>query len=287
MEETGALNEAATENLDVALTFAQGLLDKAVAFLPSVVGAIVVLVVGLWVAGRMKSLVQKALSKSGKIDQTLSGFLSSLVHYGLIALVVITTLGVFGVPTTSFAAIIGAAGLAIGLALQGTLGHVASGVMMLGFRPFDVGDFVETAGQSGTVKHIGLFTTEMATPDNKKIIIPNGRIFDDVITNYAGYPTRRVDFVFGVSYNDDLDKAMRLIGEEVAKESRALTDPEAVIMVDNLGDSSVDIICRVWVDRADYFAVKWALTKAVKERFDAENVSIPFPSRTVYTENAA
>ena len=287
MEETGALNEAATENLDVALTFAQGLLDKAVAFLPSVVGAIVVLVVGLWVAGRMKSLVQKGLSKSGKIDQTLSGFLSSLVHYGLIALVVITTLGVFGVPTTSFAAIIGAAGLAIGLALQGTLGHVASGVMMLGFRPFDVGDFVETAGQSGTVKHIGLFTTEMATPDNKKIIIPNGRIFDDVITNYAGYPTRRVDFVFGVSYNDDLDKAMRLIGEEVAKESRALTDPEAVIMVDNLGDSSVDIICRVWVDRADYFAVKWALTKAVKERFDAENVSIPFPSRTVYTENAA
>ena len=278
---------ATTENVDVALTFAQGIVDRAVDFLPSVVGAIVVLIVGLWVAGRIKRLVEKALGKSGKVDATLSGFLSSLVHYGLIALVIITTLGIFGVPTTSFAAIIGAAGLAIGLALQGTLGHVASGVMMLGFRPFDVGDFVEAAGVAGSVKNIGLFTTEIATGDNKKIIIPNGKIFDSVITNYAGYPRRRVDFVFGVSYNDNLDKAMDLIRAEVAKEQRGLTDPEPVIVVDNLGDSSVDIICRVWVERADYFAVKWALTKAVKERFDAEGVSIPFPSRSIYTENAA
>ena len=277
---------AAAANIDIAVTFINGLLERAAAFLPSVVGALAVLIIGLWVAGRIRALVRKAMDKSGRIDETLAGFLSSLAYYGLVALVLITTLGVFGVPTTSFAAIIGAAGLAIGLALQGTLGHVASGVMMLGFRPFDVGDFVEAAGQSGTVRQIGLFTTELATPDNKKIIIPNGKIFDDVITNYAGYPTRRVDLVFGVSYNDDLDKAKRLIGEEVGKELRAKTEPAAVIEVDELGDSSVNIICRVWVVGADYFAVKWALTKAVKERFDAEGVSIPYPTRSIYNESA-
>jgi small conductance mechanosensitive channel len=285
--QTAASGEQASGNIDFAFTFFQGLAEKAVAFLPSVIGALVVLVVGLWVAGRVKKIVASGFSRTGRIDDTLGGFLSSLVHYGLIALVIITTLGIFGVPTTSFAAIIGAAGLAIGLALQGTLGHVASGVMMLGFRPFDVGDFVEAAGVSGTVKHIGLFTTEMATVDNKKIIVPNGKIFDDVITNYAGYPTRRVDFVFGVSYGDDLDKAMALIKLEVENESRAKSDPEPVIVVDSLGDSSVNIICRVWVERADYFPVKWALTKAVKERFDSEGVSIPFPCRSLYMEKAA
>lgn len=274
-------------NVDVAFTFIQGLTEKAVAFLPSVIGALVVLVLGLWIAGRLKKVAANSFARAGRIDDTLAGFLASLIHYGLIALVLITTLGVFGVPTTSFAAIIGAAGLAIGFALQGTLGHVASGVMMLGFRPFDVGDFVEAAGVSGTVKHIGLFTTEMATVDNKKIIVPNGKIFDDVITNYAGYTTRRVDFVFGVSYGDDLDKAMALIKSEVEKETRAKTDPEPVIAVDGLGDSSVDIICRVWVEPADYFPVKWALTKSIKERFDAEGVSIPFPCRSLYMEKAA
>ena len=277
---------ASSENIDIGFQFIEGLVDQAISYLPSVVGALLVLVVGLWVAGRVKKAAAKAMGRTGKIDDTLSGFLSSLIYYGLIALVLITTLGIFGVPTTSFAAIIGAAGLAIGLALQGTLGHVASGVMMLSFRPFDVGDFVEAAGVSGSVKKIGLFTTEIATPDNKMVIVPNGKIFDDVITNYAGYDTRRVDFVFGVSYNDDLDKAMELIASEVSKEARAKKDPEPVIVVDNLGDSSVDIICRVWVDGGDYFPVKWALTKAVKERFDAEGVSIPYPCRSLYMENS-
>ncbi len=285
--QTTASGDQAASNIDFAYTFLQGLVEKAVAFLPSVVGALVVLILGLWVAGRIKKIVENGFSRTGRIDATLGGFLSSLVHYGLIALVLITTLGIFGVPTTSFAAIIGAAGLAIGLALQGTLGHVASGVMMLGFRPFDVGDFVEAAGVSGTVKHIGLFTTEMATVDNKKIIVPNGKIFDDVITNFAGYPTRRVDFVFGVSYGDDLDKAMSIIKREVEKDERTKSDPEPVIAVDSLGDSSVNIVCRVWVERSDYFPVKWALTKTVKESFDAEGVSIPFPCRSLYMEKAA
>jgi small conductance mechanosensitive channel len=286
MQQDGAAANG-NDQIDVAVTFLRGMLDQAVDYLPSVVGALVVLIVGLWLSGRIKKIAQRAMARTGKIDDTLGGFLSSLIYYGAIALVIITTLGIFGVPTTSFAALIGAAGLAIGLSLQGTLGHVASGVMMLGFRPFDVGDFVETAGVSGTVKHIGLFTTELATVDNKKIIIPNGKIFDDVITNFAGYDTRRVDFVFGVSYGDDLNKAMDLIRSEVEKDDRVKSDPEPVIAVDNLNASSVDIICRVWVDRTEYFPVKWALTKAVKERFDAEGVSIPFPCSTVYMEKAA
>ena len=281
------MQDDAAAEFNIAIEFFQGLVEKAAAFLPSAIGALVVLVVGLWLAGRVRSFVRQAMLRSERIDDTLSGFLSSLVYYGLIALVVITTLGIFGVPTTSFAAIIGAAGLAIGLALQGTLGHVASGVMMLGFRPFDVGDYVEAAGVEGTVKQIGLFTTEIATVDNKKIIVPNGKIFDDVITNFAGYDTRRVDFVFGVSYGDDLGKAMDVIRSEVEKEKRAKGDPEPVIAVDNLGDSSVDIICRVWVDRGDYFPVKWALTKAVKEALDAAGVDIPFPTRTVFSKTAA
>ncbi len=274
-------------DIDFAVELAQGMVEKASAFLPSAAGALIVLIIGLWLAGWIKKIAIRAMNKTGKVDVTLAGFLSSLIHYGLIALVLITTLGIFGVPTTSFAALIGAAGLAIGLALQGTLGHVASGVMMLGFRPFAVGDFVEAAGVAGTVKTIGLFTTELATPDNKMVIIPNGKIFDDVITNYAGYTTRRVDFVFGVSYNDDLDKAMDLIRTEVDGEARVKQTPAPVIAVDNLGDSSVDIVCRIWVEGGDYFPVKWALTKAIKERFDAAGVSIPYPTRSIYTENAA
>lgn len=286
MQDATPAAETADAEANMAVTFLQGLAEKAAAFLPSVVGALVVLIIGLWIAGKIKHVVAAGMSRTGRVDATLAGFLSSLVYYGLIVLVIITTLGIFGVPTTSFAAVIGAAGLAIGLALQGTLGHVASGVMMLGFRPFDVGDYVEAAGIAGTVKSIGLFTTELATVDNKKIIVPNGRIFEDVITNYAGYPTRRVDFTFGVSYGDDLDKAMALIRSEVEKETRVMTDPEPTIAVDSLGDSSVNIICRVWVDRTDYFPVKWALMKAVKERFDAEGVTIPFPCRSVFMEKA-
>ncbi len=287
MQQDGGQASQPTENIDIAVTFLQGMLEKAVAYVPSVVGALVVLIVGLWVAGRIRKIAAKSMARTEKIDETLGGFLSSLIYYGLVALVIITTLGVFGVPTTSFAAIIGAAGLAIGLALQGTLGHVASGVMMLGFRPFDVGDFVEAAGVSGSVKNIGLFTTEIATPDNKMIIVPNGKIFDDVIVNYAGYPTRRVDLVFGISYADDIEKAMALLKSELDKDDRILSDPAPVIEVGSLGDSSVNILCRPWVKGGDYWAVHWSLTKAVKQRFDAENVSFPFPSRSLYIEKQA
>lgn len=282
-----ASDNARSLDADAAMTFMRNAIEQLTPLLFNALGALVVLVVGLWIAGRIKALVKKAMMRSGRIDATLGGFLSSLAYYGLVALVVITTLGIFGVPTTSFAAVIGAAGLAIGLALQGTLGHVASGVMMLGFRPFSVGDFVETGGLTGTVKAITLFTTELATVDNKKVIIPNGMVWDNPIVNYSGCETRRVDLVFGVSYSADLNQAMRSIRSVVEKEERALRDPEPVIAVDNLGDSSVDIICRVWVAGADYFPVKWALTKAVKEQFDADGVGIPFPTRTLVMEKGA
>ena len=267
---------------------ASALLHQAIAvitpFALSAFGALAVFIIGMWIAGRIRNLVKKAFARTSHIDATLESFLSSLIYYGLIALVVITTVGVFGVPTTSFAAVLGAAGLAIGLALQGTLGHIASGVMLLGFRPFKVGDFVEIAGLSGTVKEISLFTTVLATPDNKKVIIPNGEVWSSAITNFSAYDLRRVDITFGVSYGDDLNKAMDVVKSAVKDETRGLSDPEPVIAVDSLGDSSVNIISRTWVKSSDYFPVKWALTKEVKERLDAAGITIPFPTRTLVYE---
>ena len=271
---------------EAAVTFMRESINQLTPLLFNALGALAVLVIGLWLAGRAKKLVIKGMHRSGRLDETLIGFLSNLVHYGLIALVIITTLGIFGVPTTSFAAVIGAAGLAIGLALQGTLGHVASGVMMLGQRPFHVGDFIEAGGQSGTVKAISLFTTEIATLDNKKVIIPNGEVWNNPIVNYSSYDTRRLDIIWGVSYSDDLDKALGALRSEIDKEERILKDPEPVVAVDSLGDSSVNLTSRVWVDRPDYLAVKWALTKAVKERFDAEGITIPFPHRQIIQDAA-
>lgn len=260
-------------------------IEKLTPFALNVVGALVVLVIGLWIAGRIKKIVASAMMRSGKMDATLTGFLSSLAYYGLVALVIITTLGVFGVPTTSFAAVIGAAGLAIGLALQGTLGHVASGVMMLGFRPFSVGDVVETGGHTGKVTAITLFTTELASPDNKKIIIPNGQVWDNSIVNYSAYAERRIDLIFGVSYSDDLDRAIDVVRSTAMNDPRVKADPEPLIVVESLGDSSVNILCRVWMASADYWDVKFALTKSVKEALDAGGLNIPFPTRTLIHEN--
>ncbi|HNS87244.1 MAG TPA: mechanosensitive ion channel [Parvularculaceae bacterium] len=284
MFQENTANDQSFDASDLA-SFAQSALERLTPFLLSALGALAVLVVGLWVAGRIKGLAKRAMKRSARIDDTLSGFLSSLIYYGLVALVVITTLGVFGVPTTSFAAVIGAAGLAIGLALQGTLGNVASGAMILGLRPFNVGDFVETAGESGRVKSITLFTTELATIDNKLVIIPNGKVWDEPITNYTAHGERRVDLVFGIAYSADIDKAFDAIRSIIAEDDRIRADPEPTIAVDSLGDSSVNILCRVWVATDNFFPVKWALTKAVKERFDEAGVGIPFPTRTVIMEN--
>ncbi len=278
---------AAPKTAGEALDLLRDAATKLTPFLMNAVGALVVLVIGLWLAGRARHLIVAALSRSGRIDATLRSFLSSLAYYAMVALVVITTLGVFGVPTTSFAAIIGAAGLAIGLALQGTLGNVASGVMMLGFRPFNVGDFVETGGFTGSVHSISLFTTELTTVDNRKVIIPNGQVANNPIINYNAHDTRRVDLVFGVSYSADLDRAMASIRAVVDAEPRINKTPEPFIVVGELADWSVNIFCRVWVATPDFFPVKFALTKAVKERLDQDGIGIPFPTRTVIADRPA
>lgn len=247
-----------------------------------VVGAVVILIVGWVAAGWARSAANKGLGKIRGMDETLQHFLSTLVRYLVIAVTVVMVLERFGVQTASLIAVLGAAGLAIGLALQGTLSNLAAGVMLLFFRPFKIGDFVDAAGISGTVKVISLFTTEMATPDNVKIIVPNKQLWDTSIKNFSANPTRRVDFLLGVGYGDDIDKAFKVIKDIVDADSRCHKEPEPQIVVGNLGDSSVDIIVRVWCDAGDYWGIKFDLTKAFKQTFDKEGIEIPFPQRVVH-----
>ncbi|MEO1015165.1 MAG: mechanosensitive ion channel domain-containing protein [Pseudomonadota bacterium] len=274
------------ENLMEPETVA-GLIEMGVDWGLTALGALVVLIIGLLVAGRLKKVTINAVNRAPNLDETLARFFGSIVYYLIIAFVVIAVLSMFGIQTTGLAALIGAAGLAIGLALQGTLGHVASGVMLLAFRPFRIGDYVEVAGHAGTVKEIGLFTTELATPDNVKIIVPNGDVYGGAIMNYSAHDTRRVDFVMGISYEDDINKAMASLHTVIDADARVLAEPARQVVVGNLGDSSVDIIVRVWCASGDYWGLKFDLTKAFKERFDADGVSIPYPTQTLYQHAAA
>ncbi|MEM9811021.1 MAG: mechanosensitive ion channel family protein [Pseudomonadota bacterium] len=263
------------------------LTETALGWAITALGALTVLVIGLWIAGRLKKITISAVNRAPNLDETLSRFFGSIVYYIVVAFVVIAVLSMFGIQTTGLAALIGAAGLAIGLALQGTLGHVASGVMLLAFRPFKIGDWIEAAGEAGTVNEISLFTTILNTPDNKRIIIPNGDIYDGAITNYSAYATRRVDFVMGISYEDDINKAMAAFQSEIDAHEKTHDTPAPQIVVSNLGDSSVDITIRVWCNTADYWAVNFDLTKAFKERLDKEGINIPYPTRTVYQQQPA
>lgn len=248
----------------------------------SVVGAIIILVVGFVIAGWVRERVKSALGRAKKVDETLRGFFSSLAYYAVVIFTVIAVLAQFGVQTTSFIAIVGAAGLAIGLALQGTLSNIAAGVMLLLFRPFKVGDYVEAGGLAGTVKDISLFVTELATPDNVQIIAPNSELWGTAIKNYSFHPTRRVDLVIGIAYEDEIDKALAAIVDECQKDSRVQGDPAPMAAVTDLGDSSVNFTVRVWCNAADYWALRFDLTKNLKNRMDAENISIPYPQRTVH-----
>ncbi len=248
----------------------------------SVIGAIVILIVGFVIAGWVRGSVNKALSRIQKVDETLRHFFSSLAYYGVVVFTIIAVLAQFGVQTTSFIAVLGAAGLAIGLALQGTLSNVAAGVMLLLFRPFKTGDYIEGGGLAGTVKSISLFVTELATPDNVQIIAPNSQLWGSAIKNYSFHATRRVDIVLGIAYEDDIDKALTAVVDECKKDSRVLADPEAMAAVTDLGDSSVNFTVRVWCNAADYWALKFDLTKNLKNRMDSEEISIPYPQRRVH-----
>ncbi|MBT3810503.1 MAG: mechanosensitive ion channel [Rhodospirillaceae bacterium] len=269
----------------------QNLLEQVYAVLVSyglnVLGALAIIIIGFMAAGWARRSLERALSRSGRIDTTLVRFFGSLLRYAIIAFVIIAALQQFGVQATSLVAVFGAAGLAIGLALQGTLSNVAAGVMLLMFRPFKIGDFISAGGQTGTVKEIGLFTTEMATGDNVKIIVPNGQIWGSAIQNFSGHTTRRVDLMMGIDYGDNIDTAMATINRVIGEEARALKDPESVVAVAELADSSVNIVVRVWVNAADYWGVRWDITKKLKEQLEADGISIPYPQQVVHHVNAA
>lgn len=246
-----------------------------------IIVACVLLFGGMWVIKKVTSGISKVMQRKS-IDQTLAPFFISLTNIALKALLIVSVISYVGIPTTSFVAILGAAGLAIGMAFSGTLQNFAGGVMILVFKPFRVGDFVEAAGFAGVIKEIQIFNTLILTGDNKLIIVPNGSLSTGSLVNYSKMETRRVDFTFGIGYSDDIDKAYAAIRAVVDRNDLILKDPAAFMAVSNLGDNSVDIVVRVWVKSADYWTVFFYMNEFVKKEFDAQGISIPFPQRDIH-----
>ncbi len=246
-----------------------------------IIASIVIFVVGRWVARALRNATKKMMAK-GNVDETLISFVGNLTYIALLAFVIIASLNQLGIQTTSFIAVIGAAGLAIGLALQGSLANFAAGVLMIIFRPFKAGDYIEGAGVAGTVEEIQIFATQLKTPDNKTIIVPNAKMMGDNITNYSAKDTRRVDMVIGVGYGDDLKKVREILEDILAKDDRFLEDPAPTIGVLELGDNSVNFAVRPWVKKEDYWGAYFDVTETVKRRFDEEGISIPYPQRDVH-----
>ncbi len=254
-------------------------------FAINVAAAIAIFLIGRLVIRFIVSGIRKAMRKA-EVEQTLEAFICNLVRIALLIVVVIAAIGQVGIETTSFIAVFGAAGLAIGLALQGSLSNFAAGVLIVLFRPYKVGDFIEGAGVNGTVEVVQILTTVLKTPDNKQVIVPNSQIMGSVITNYSANATRRVDLVVGVSYSDDLDKVRKTLEELVTTDERVLKDPAHTIAVSELGDNSVNFVVRPWVKTSDYWPVYFGLTEAIKKRFDELGISFPFPQRDVHLYKA-
>ena len=248
--------------------------------------ALAILVVGRWIAGWLAGLSEKTMIRMD-VDRTLTGFVRKLVYVLLLTFVLMAAIAQAGIQTTSFIAVLGAAGFAVGLALQGSLGNFAAGVLLIIFRPFKVGDYVEAAGISGTVEALQIFTTTLCTPDNKTIIVPNSQIGSGVVINYSTKDTRRVDLTFGVSYRDNLDHVRNVIKQVLDADSRVLAEPSYTIVVAALADSSVNFAVRPWVKRDDYWPVSFDLTETIKKRFDSEGISIPYPQQDVYVHQVA
>ncbi|EAW29804.1 hypothetical Small-conductance mechanosensitive channel [marine gamma proteobacterium HTCC2143] len=245
--------------------------------------AIVIFLIGKWVAKAVSNAVVKGMNKKD-VDRTISSFIGNLIYCGLFAFVIIAALGQLGIQTASFVAIIGAAGLAVGFALQGSLSNFASGVLLILFRPIRSGDFVEAAGEAAVVDQIGIFSTTMKTGDNKVIIVPNSNIMGGNITNYSLEATRRIDLVIGIGYDADIRKAKEVLEDIINKEERVLKEPGTIIGVAELADSSVNFVVRPWVNSGDYWPTKFALLETIKIRFDAENISIPFPQMDIHLQ---
>lgn len=256
-------------------------LEFLVGIAGSVIAAIVILFVGFIIGGWLRKRLLRLGEKHKHLDETLFGFLGNIVRYVVIGFAFLFVLNTFGVQTTSVVAIIGAASLAIGLALQGTLSNVAAGVMIIFFRPIKLGDFVEVNGKMGTVKDITLNFTELASVANVQIIIPNSEVWGNTITNYSTYPTRRVEWEFGVGYGANLADAEQIIRETIMADERSMTEPEPFVQVNNLNESSVDFLVRVWCDSAVFFQYQADMKRKVKEALDAGGIDIPFPTRTM------
>ena len=246
-----------------------------------VVAAIAIFVVGRWVAKVVAGIIRKMMTKAN-VDPTLQKFVANIAYIALMAFVVVAALNQLGIQTTSFIAILGAAGLAVGLALQGSLSNFAAGFLMILFRPIRVGDYIEGAGSAGTVEEISIFTTTLVTPDNKTVIIPNAAMTGDNIVNWTVKGTRRVDMVMGIGYDDDIDRAKQIMADVLAKDSRILKDPAPQIAMVELADSSVNFVVRPWAKASDYWGVYMDAHEAIKKAFDAQGISIPFPQRDVH-----
>jgi len=243
--------------------------------------ALIIFVIGKWIVGKLTGLLKSAMTKRN-VDPALITFLGSIIYYALIVIVVISAIEKLGVQTTSFIAVLGAAGLAVGLALQGSLSNFASGTLIILFRPFKIGDVIEAGGVLGVVEEIGVLATIMKSPDNKKIIVPNSEIMGGTITNITANPIRRIDLTFGVAYEDDVDKAKAVLMDEIKKNPKVLSDPAPQVELFELADSSVNFVVRPWVKTADWWSTRCELMMALKKRVDEEGLSIPFPQRDVH-----
>ncbi len=246
-----------------------------------IIAAIAIVLIGRMFARVLTNGIRKLMS-SQEVDKILQTFVSNLVYWALMTFVIIAAINQVGIQTTSLIAIIGAAGLAVGLALQGSLANFAAGVLIVMFRPYKVGDFVEAAGIAGSVVQVQILTTVLKTGDNKQIVVPNAQIMGSIITNYSANETRRVDLVIGIGYDDDIDKVRDTIQQLVDADDRIMKDPACRIAVSELADSSVNFVVRPWVKTADYWAVNFGLTEAIKKRFDKEGISFPYPQQDVH-----
>jgi small conductance mechanosensitive channel len=272
------------EHVTVVNKYLEKITDFGFEYVPKLIGGIIVLIIGLWVTKIITKAVGKSLEKS-KMDQSLVPFLKSITNIVLKVLVGITVMGMIGIQMTSFVAIIGAAGLAVGMALSGTLQNFAGGVIILILKPFKIGDFIEAQGYVGTVKEISIFATMLNTVDKKLVIIPNGPLSTSALTNFSAEPNRRVDWTFGIAYGDDVENFKRAINDFIADDQRILKDPAPFIGLSELADSSVNFTVRVWVDGADYWGVFFDMNEKVYTKFADYNLNIPFPQMDVHVQN--
>tara|TARA_R110001583_G_scaffold164447_1_gene316948 strand:+ start:25413 stop:26288 length:876 start_codon:yes stop_codon:yes gene_type:complete len=290
MSEEGSIVSTVTDtieqNVDVLNNSVQWFAENQnviIGYIMNIVFAIVTLIIGLMVARFIAGTLHKILTRR-KLDSTIVDFVSNMVRYGVVVFVIIAALGRIGVETTSFVAMIAAAGLAVGLALQGSLSNFASGVLIIALRPFKAGEYIEAAGTAGTVESVQIFSTTLTTPDNKFVVVPNSAILGGNIVNYSRKPTRRIDLIIGVSYNADLAKTKAVLETVIKANSGILKSPEPVIAVAELADSSVNLVVRPWVNGPDYWRVRFELMEAIKNSLDEAGIEIPFPQMDVHMD---